>query len=245
MELSTIIIVGASSGIGAALAQALAQPGRTLGLVARRPAELSAVAAQVTALGATAVVRPCDAADLSAVGACWQDLLAQLGSCDALVYSAGVMPDVGPSEFDSVKDRHIIEVNVIGAMAWLNCGATYMQERKRGVLCGISSVAGDRGRRLAPAYASSKAALNTYLEALRNRLSVQGVSVVTIKPGPVRTPMLGGSKLPLTVDAAVAARRIAVALQRGEHTVYVHWGYRAIMGIIVCIPSFIFRRLAI
>ena len=83
------------------------------------------------------------------------------------------------------------------------------------------------------------------LESLRNRLSVKGVAVVTIKPGPVKTPMLGDRKMPLTVSAEVAARRIAVALERGEHTVYVHWGYRLIMGVIRCIPHVLFRRMAI
>ncbi len=245
MQLNKIIIVGASSGIGAALAVEMAKPGRVVGLVARRRPELDAVAAQVTARGAQAIVHTCDASDDAAVAACWRALLTDVGGCDALVYSSGVMPEVGPREFDIAKDRQIIEVNVIGAMAWLNLGAAHLADQGRGVLCGLGSVAGDRGRRQAPAYGASKAALHTYLESLRNRLSVLGVHVVTIKPGPVRTPMLGDRKLPLTVSAEVAARRIAVALERGENTVYVHAGYRLIMGILRCIPSFVFRRLAI
>lgn len=245
MELHKILIIGASSGIGAALAVAMARPGRTLGLVARRRSELDVVAKQVAEKGGKAVVHTCDASDDAAVAACWQAIVAEMGGCDALVYSSGVMPEVGPREFDIAKDRHIIEVNVIGAMAWLNLGATHMAAQGKGVLCGIGSVAGDRGRRQAPAYGASKAALHTYLESLRNRLSVLGVHVVTIKPGPVQTPMLGARKLPLTVSAEVAGRRIAQALERGEHTVYVHPGYRLIMGILRCIPSLLFRRLAI
>ncbi|MBM4342100.1 MAG: SDR family NAD(P)-dependent oxidoreductase [Deltaproteobacteria bacterium] len=245
MELQRIVIVGASSGIGAALAVEMARPGRSLGLVARRATELHDIATAVTARGAKAVVRTCDAVDEAAVAECWHTLLGELGGCDALVYSSGVMTEVGPREFAIAKDRHIIEVNVIGAMAWLNLGAAHMADQGRGVLCGIGSVAGDRGRRQAPAYGASKAALHTYLESLRNRLSVLGVQVVTVKPGPVRTPMLGARKLPLTVSAEVAARRISRAIARGEHTVYVHWGYRWIMAIVRCIPSIVFRRLAI
>lgn len=245
MQLNRIAVIGASSGIGAALAVQMAQPGRTLALVARRSEELASVAAQVRAKGAQAVIAVCDATDVTAVQASWDTLLAAMGGCDALIYCAGVMPAVGPDEFDTAKDKWIIDVNVIGAMAWLNCGAGHMLTQKSGVLCGISSVAGDRGRRLAPAYHASKAALNTYLESLRNRLSVHGVAVVTIKPGPVQTAMLGDRKMPLTVSAEAAAQRIARAMENGEHTVYVHWGYRWIMAIICAIPSFVFRRMAI
>lgn len=245
MQLARIAVIGASSGIGAALAVHMAQPGRTIALVARRADELAAVAQQVRAKGGQAVVQVCDATDVSAVEAAWTALVAAMGGCDAIVYCSGIMPAVAADEFDTAKDKMIMEVNVIGAMAWCNCAARLLQTQKSGVICGISSVAGDRGRRLAPAYHASKAALDTYLESLRNRLSIHGVAVVTIKPGPVRTAMLGDRKMPLTVSVEVAAARIAKAIEHGEHTVYVHWGYRLIMAVIRSIPSFIFRRLAI
>jgi len=245
MELSRIAIIGASSGIGAALAIEMARSGRTIAIVARRSAELQAVARQVEAKGGRAVIEVCDAVDLAAVEGSWRRVVEALGGCDALVYSSGVMPPVGADEYDTAKDKQVIDVNVIGAMAWLNCGARHMHAARAGVLCGIGSVAGDRGRRFAPAYHASKAALATYLESLRNRLSQHGVTVVTIKPGPVRTPLLGDRRMPLTVPAEVAARRVARAIENGEHTVYVHWGYRLIMAVIRMIPSFVFRRLAI
>lgn len=243
--LDRIIVVGASSGMGAALATVLARPGRKIALVARRAAELDAVAAKVRAVGAEAIVEAADAADTAAVAGTFARLEALLGGVDVLAYVAGVMPEVGGAEFPTDKDRLMVEVNVLGAVAWLNAGATYFQTKGRGVLCGVGSVAGDRGRRGAPVYGASKAFLHTYLESLYNRLSVQGISVVTIKPGPVRTAMTEGKKLPLLIDADAAAWRIAIAIERGEREVYVPGIWRWIMLAIRCLPSAVFKRMSI
>lgn len=245
MELQRILIVGASSGIGEALALHLAGAGKTLGLVARRQAALARVADEVTRRGGKAVVEVSDAADPRAVEASWANLLSQMGGIDAVVYAAGVMPEVGPEEFDTAKDQQVIEINVLGAVAWLNCAARHFAPLGRGVICGIGSVAGDRGRRGAPVYGASKAALHTYLESLRNRLAVRGVRVVTVKPGPVRTPMLGDKRMPLTVNADVAAAAIARSLSSGPDVVYVHWLWRWIMLAIRSVPSLIFRKLSV
>jgi short-subunit dehydrogenase len=245
MELQRILIVGASSGIGEALALHLAGAGKTLGLVARRQAALARVADEVTRRGGKAVVEVSDAADPRAVEASWANLLSRMGGIDAVVYAAGVMPDVAPDEFDTAKDQQVIEINVLGAVAWLNCAARHFAPLGRGVICGIGSVAGDRGRRGAPVYGASKAALHTYLESLRNRLAVRGVRVVTVKPGPVRTPMVGDKRMPLTVDADVAAAAIARSLSGGPDVVYVHWLWRWIMLAIRSVPSLIFRKLSV
>jgi short-subunit dehydrogenase len=245
--LDRIVIVGASSGIGAALAEEMARSGRTLGLVARRRSALDEIAAKVSARGGRAVVEACDATIDADVHTCWDRLSAAMGGIDAIVYAAGVMPPVGPTEFDPAKDREIIEINVIGAMTWLDMAASAFLRQGHGTICGIGSVAGDRGRKPGPAYGASKAALHTFLESLRNRLSDSGIRVVTIKPGPIDTPMArnSGRTPPNLYPADKAARRIARAVERGEHTVYVPWQWRPIMAIIRAIPSFLFRKLSI
>ncbi len=134
----------------------------------------------------------------------------------------------------------------MGALAWLNPVATLFQSLRAGQMVGISSVAGDRGRIGNPAYNASKAAMTTYLEAVRNRLTKRGVHVLTVKPGLVATELNQGKKRSvLTIPAKTAARDIAKAIRRRKQVVYTPWFWRWIMLAIQHIPSFIFRRMSI
>ena len=139
----------------------------------------------------------------------------------------------------------MMNVNVLGTMAWLNEAAVRFERTGSGHIVGISSIAGDRGRVGAPGYNSSKAALNTYLEALRNRLTRQGVTVTTIKPGFVDTVLLeNAAKTFWVISPKEAAVQISKAIKRRRQTVYIpaRWG---LVGLIIRhIPSFIFRRMS-
>ena len=243
------IVVGASSGLGASIAHQLAAAGTRVALVARRPAELETVAhaiAEATGDPARALVFPHDVTAGHEVPELLQRICHAIGGLDLLVYAAGVMPRIGADEYDLEKDRAIIDVNVVGAMAWINPVAERFARAGGGTIVGISSVAGDRGRRGNPAYHASKAALDTYLEAVRNRVARHGVRVVTVKPGPVDTPMTKGmDKLPLLVSPDAAAAELLAGAARGAHTVYVPAKWRPIMFVIRHIPSFVFRRLDI
>jgi len=242
------VIVGASSGIGAALARRMAADGVRVALVARRSEELAKVQRGIeTAWGegrARSYVH--DVTDTAAVPALFARIDEDLGGLDLVVYCAGVMA-VGPQdEYDFAKDRLVVEVNLLGAMAWLDEAARCLAPRRKGALVGISSVAGDRGRRAYPNYHAAKAGLTTFLESLRNRLSQHGVQVTTIKPGPVATPMTEGlGKQPLMRSAEEVAEGIWKAVTRGRMTAYVPWAWRPIMSVIRSIPSVVFRRLDI
>lgn len=238
-----VIVVGASSGIGASLVRALCARGDAVVGVARRTAELDALATTITAgRGGTVHMLTHDVTHTEEVPGVFAAAVERLGGVDVVIYNAGVMPDVRIDEFDSAKDRFIIEVNVIGAMAWLNEAARALAAQGSGVIVGVGSVAGERGRAGQPAYNASKAALHTYLEALRNRIDRRGVRVVTIKPGPVRTAMLGDKKMPLTVEADAVAATIVRALEGGPLVRYVHAAWAPIMAVIRHVPSFLFRR---
>lgn len=243
--LKRAIIVGASSGIGEALARRLVREGYRVGLVARRQDALDKLAASLNGDGALrAFACPHDVTDVAGARDAFDGLVRKLDGLDVLVYSAGIMPAVGPDEFDPEKDRDIVAVNVIGAMTWLNLAADRFQKQESGMLVGIGSVAGDRGRRGQPAYAASKAALHTFMEALRNRLSLRGVHVLTIKPGPTHTPMTAGlDKLPMAIDAEQSADGIFRAMARRADTAYVPFQWFPIMTVIRSIPSVVFRRL--
>lgn len=237
------IVVGASSGIGAALVGRLVRDGWAVCAVARRAEALEAVCASATGPGrAVALVHDVTAPD--SVPGAYAEASRLLEGVDLVVYSAGVMPSVALDEFDDAKDRAIFEVNVWGGIAWCNAAARDFAPRGRGTIVGIGSVAGERGRLGNPAYCASKAALHTFLEALRNRLDRHGVQVITIKPGPVHTPMTAGrDDLPLAVQPDQVADAIVAAVASGRQTLFVPGIWAPIMAVIRAIPSVIFRRL--
>jgi decaprenylphospho-beta-D-erythro-pentofuranosid-2-ulose 2-reductase len=241
------LVVGASSGMGAALAKRLAAGGCQVALVARREAELATVCEAINAGGPVlARAYPHDVRCVEEVPGLFQQIAADLGGLELVIYAAGVQPRVAPDEYDTEKDRLIVEVNVIGAMAWLNEAARRFERAGDGTIVGISSIAGDRGRRGNPAYGASKAALDHFLEALRNRLSQRGVRVVTIKPGFVDTDLTRGMPgLFWLISADEAARRILAAARRGSIVAYVPARWRLVGLVIRSIPSFLFRRMKI
>ncbi len=238
-----VIIVGASSGIGFALAEQLLKEGSAVAMVSRRSEPMQALAGIHPG---KAFVYAHDVTNYAEVPALFQQITKDLGGLDLIVYSSGVMPAMDVHEFNSEKDRNIIEVNVIGAIAWLNEAAKRFEQLKGGAIVGISSVAGERGRVGNPAYCTSKAALTTFLESLRNRLSRYGVKVITIKPGMVDTAMTRGKPGQLWVISPeeFATRMLRVARQ-GKNTAFIPGRWRFVMFVIRNIPSFIFSRLSI
>jgi decaprenylphospho-beta-D-erythro-pentofuranosid-2-ulose 2-reductase len=241
-----VIVVGASSGIGEAIVYELAKQGVSVGLIARRSEELKRVAAQARKIssGARFISFVHDVTQYSEVPALFQEITKQLGGLDLIIYNSGIMPPVAKDEYYFEKDKSIIDTNVLGAFAWLNEAAMRFQNAGEGTIVGISSIAGERGRRGMPAYMTSKAALSTYLESLRNRLSQHGVKVVTIKPGVIDTEMSKNSPNKLWLYSAEdAAKEIVSAAWRGVTVKYVPWKWRIVSFVVHSLPSFIFRRL--
>lgn len=243
------IIVGASEGIGAALARRLAREGYTLALLARREEKLASVCEEINqAVGeprARAYVH--NVAEYEKVPELLRRIVADLGGLDLIVFVAGVnYPPGGIDKYNFENDRQMIEINLIGAMAWLSPVAEMFHSARAGQIVGIGSVAGDRGRVGNPGYNTSKAGLATYLEALRNRLTRHGVNVLTVKPGFVQTEMLKAAQgaTPFTIPTERAVEDIWNAMQKRKQVVYTAPLWRWIMLAIQHTPSFIFRRLS-
>jgi len=249
------IVIGASGGIGEAIVYELAKQGVSVALVARRREELERVAprakevsgnheSRTTNLESRFPVFVHDVTHFSEVPALFQEITKQLGGLDLIIYNSGIMPPIARDEYNFEKDRSIIETNLLGAFAWLNEAAMRFQNASGGTIVGISSIAGERGRRGMPAYMTSKAALSTYLESLRNRLSQFGVKVVTIKPGVIDTPMSKDSPNRMWLYSAEdTAKEIIGAARRGVTVKYVPWKWRMVSFVVHCLPSFIFRRI--
>ena len=242
------IIVGASDGMGAALARKLAKEDYTLALLARRKDKLKKLCDEINAAaGETrAIAFSHDVAAYKEVPDLLRRIVADLGGLDLVVFMAGVNNPPGIQNYNFDGDREMIEVNLIGAMAWLSPIAAMFQNARAGQIVGISSVAGDRGRVGNPGYNTSKAGLTTYLEALRNRLTRHGVNVLTVKPGFVKTDMLKAAQggTPMAIPPEKAADDIYAAMRKRKQVIYTPFIWRYIMLVIQHIPSFIFRRLS-
>jgi len=242
------IIIGASDGMGAALARKLTKEGYTLALIARRKDKLDSLCMEINSslneIRALAYVH--DVANYNEVPALLRRVVADLGGLDLVVFMAGVNFPPGLNKYNFDGDRQMIEVNVIGAMAWLNPVAEMFQNAKAGQIVGIASVAGDRGRVGNPGYNTSKAALATYLEALRNRLTRYGVNVLTVKPGFVKTEMMKAAQgaTPFAITPEKAVDDIYKAMRKRRQLIYTASIWRWIMLIIQHVPSVIFRRMS-
>ena len=242
------LVIGASMGMGATLSRKLAKEGFALALVARQKDKLDALCAEINADGEKlALAYPHDVSKYKEVPALLRKITSDLGGLDVVIFLAGVnYPPGGMDKYNFENDRQMVEINLIGAMAWLTPIAEMFQNAKAGQIVGIGSVAGDRGRVGNPGYNTSKAGFHTYLEALRNRLTRHGVNVLTVKPGFVKTEMLKAAvgPTPFAIEPEKAADDIYNAMRKRKQTVYTPFFWAYIMQIIRHIPSFIFRRMS-
>ena len=218
------VIIGATSGIGYALAFELARRGYALGLAGRRTEILEEMQRALPG----SVIRRIDVADTATAEAELGALVDALGGLDLLVISSGIgRPN---PELEYAKEAEIIAVNVSGFTAMADAGFRYFRRQGHGRLVGLSSIAGIRGSRYAPAYGASKAFEINYLEALHNYarfLKLRDITVTTILPGFVDTPMTRGQQGMFWVaPAEKAARQIVDAIERKARVAYItrRWG---------------------
>ncbi len=218
-----VIITGASSGIGKALALEYAGRGATLGLIARRADLLAQLAASLPVRSYTYAVDVTDARSLAAAAT---DFVARVGSPDVVIANAGVSAGTltGLPGDNAVFDE-IMAINVTGMMLTFQPFVEALKLRREGVLVGIASVAGFRGLPGAAAYCASKAAAISYLESLRVELRGSGVSVVTICPGYIATSMTSKNpyRMPFLMDAGVAASKMATAIAARKRFYVLPW----------------------
>jgi len=210
-----VLITGASSGIGSALARELANHGCRLFLVARRLERLEALARDLDTTGVEVGYAWCDVADESSVRQAARQLEEQFGGVDVVILNAGIGGRFDVRNFRAADVEQVIKVNYLGAVYWLEHTLPYLVKQQAGAVVGISSLAAVRGLPGSGAYSASKAALSTFLESLRLELRPLGIHVLTVEPGFVRTEMTAGLKsMPFMLEAGDAARRIVRALRR-------------------------------
>ena len=242
-----IVVLGATSGIALEVQRQLAGKGCELLLVARSQQRLAELQADLAIRGAKQVMTY--AADLASIqqhAAIIDVVRRQLPDFDTVLLAYGSMHDQKQSEMsvDVLLDE--LQVNFVSATAILTLLAADLERRRTGCIAAITSVAGDRGRRSNYIYGSAKGALSLFLQGLRSRLHPAGVRVITIKPGPVQTPMT--DHLPNAArfaDPELVARDIVRALEhRSPDVLYTPKIWRYVMTVVEHIPEVIFKRLS-
>ncbi len=239
----TAVITGASSGIGRALAVALARQGARVGAIARRADLLAALADEVRAAGGTIEIAAADVADRAALTAAIHGLERILGPTDRLIANAGMSGHTGAAEMNVPIVEEILRVNFLGVVYAIEAVLPGMIARGRGHLVGISSMAAFKGLPGAAAYCASKAALNGYLEGLRIELRAHGVAVTAVCPGFVRTAIVANNPpMPFLLEPDAAARRILRALRRRPAVYAFPWQMVLLMRLARWLPDRVIAR---
>jgi short-subunit dehydrogenase len=238
-----VFITGASSGIGAALAAYYSRGGAVLGLCARRVAPMQAL---LSGLGGVGACYQVDVIDARALRAAATDFSERFGIPDIVIANAGVGAGTLTEKPEDLEVfRRIMNTNVLGMVTTFQPFVEPMRARANGTLVGIASVAGIRGLPGGGAYSASKAAAITYLESLRVELHGSGVSVVTICPGYVRTPLTAANsyRMPFLIDADDAARRIGRIVAAKRRFAVVPWRMALVAVVLRRVPRWLFDRL--
>ena len=239
-----VLILGATSDMAQAMARKFATEGWSLDLAARDGAVLESIAGDLR-VRSKAVVETMsfDALAFSDHRAFYEGLEKKP---DVVICVFGYMGDQRKARTDFEEVRRTIDVNYTGAVSILNIIAEDFEKRGSGVIVGISSVAGDRGRQSNYIYGSAKAAFTAYLSGLRNRLLGAGVHVMTVKPGFCRTKMTENLDLPDALTAAPdeVAEAVFRGIQKRRNVLYVRGIWQWIMWVIRCVPEAIFKRLS-
>jgi len=239
-----VIITGASSGLGRALAKHYASLGAILGLVARNKASLESLVNELP--GTVSVFYDIDVRDAESMQSAASDFIQRYGCPNIVIANAGISQGT-LTEYaeDSKIFESILATNVTGIVNTFQPFITVMRMEGKGNLVGISSVASYRGLPGASAYSASKAAANSYLEGLRVEMFKSGVSVITICPGYIITPMTANNpfQMPFIMTAEAAAKKIVHIINHKKTFSVIPWQMGIIARILRLLPNFVYDRL--
>jgi decaprenylphospho-beta-D-erythro-pentofuranosid-2-ulose 2-reductase len=243
--MSYILIIGAKSDIAQAVSRKYALNGYDLYLAARKAEELKSFADDLRVRTQRNIqCLELDILDYSSHSKFYNALSEKPFG---VISAVGYLGNQETAQQSFAESQKIINTNYTSLVSLLNIIADDYEERKSGFIVGISSVAGDRGRKSNYMYGSAKAGFTAYLSGLRNRLYKSGVHVMTVKPGYVATKMTAGMDLPakLMVRPEEAAEDIYTAQQKGKNVLYTKWMWKWIMLIIKSIPEGKFKKMKI
>lgn len=239
------VLLGATSGIGRAIARQMAARGDQLFLLGFDVPDLERSARDLEVRGAKGAVGTarCDLRDSATFEPALAAAEAALGGFDTVVLTAGLFGTQERLEQDAALTEAVLDANFTGSILFCEAARKRLLARGGGTLCAFSSVAGDRGRKPVALYGATKAGLSHYLESLDHRYRAAGLRTVCIKPGFVRTSMTEGLKPPpFAAEPEDVARLALRAIDRGTPLVYAMPIWRLVMLVIRHLPRFVMRR---
>lgn len=242
-----VAVLGVTSAIARATANAFAEAGHPLVIAARDESELESIASDIRVRHAVDVhAITFDAADHALTESLCVRCVEAGTMLAGVVVGFGFMDEQAKGQADSEIIRRTMNANLTESAVILERFAAHFEAQGAGFIVGIASVAGDRGRQSNYIYGASKAGFSTYLQGLRNRLDKQGIRVLTVKPGFVDTKMTFGLPgLFLVASPESVGRTVHRAVQREKDVIYVPWFWRYILLIIRAIPERVFKRLSL
>lgn len=250
---NVVLITGASSGIGRALALELAQRGARLGLIARRSEVLGEIVREIDArksrngdgnrtVGPTTFAVSADVQDAASMKSAVERVRSELGPVNLLIANAGIGATTDAASLDPEEVARVITTNVIGAANSVAAVLPGMLERGSGHLVVISSLAAYRGLPKSAAYCASKAAVSAFFESLRLDLEPRGINVTIIHPGFIKTPLTAGrsARMPYLMELDDAIQRIVTVIEKRKKSYAFPWQLASIVRAGMIMPNFMY-----
>ncbi|MGB8221171.1 MAG: SDR family NAD(P)-dependent oxidoreductase [Polyangiales bacterium] len=241
-----IAFLGATKGMGRALSRLVVERGDSICLLGRGSLDLERSAADLGVRGAVGPVGcvACDLEDPEMFAPAIAAARAALGGLDAVVVTAGVFATQHELEADAVLTEKLLRIDFSNTVLFCEAAKRALLQDGGGTLCVFSSVAGERGRKPVILYGAAKAGLTRYLEGLDHKHRADGLRVITVKPGFVKTSMTAGlTPPPFAGEPDAVARRVLRAIDRGTPVVYAPALWRLIMAVIRALPRAVMRRI--
>ena len=240
-----IVIIGATSSIAHETTKYFAKDHADLYLIARDPEKLQAISNDLKVRGAKSMhTYQLDLNNLDQHQEAIQSAIETLGRIDLVLISHGTLGDQQLCQQSVTKTIEELHTNFTSVISLLTILANYFEQQRHGCIAFVTSVSGDRGRPSNYVYGTSKGAVTIFLQGLRSRLYKSGVTVLTIKPGLVDTPMTASLKKgPLFAQPSKVGRGIYKAIKKRKDVIYLPWFWRPIMLIVKNIPETLFKRL--
>lgn len=242
-----VLLTGASSGIGEAVAERIAKKGAIVGLLARRREALEALSRRIGESGGVSRVLVCDVTDPDGLRNAAEDLRSEFGRIDVLIANAGIGGNNRETrEIEASAVAKVIEINLVGAVNAVSAVLPEMLESGEGHLVAISSLAGFRGLPKSAAYSASKAGMTAFFDSLRVDFKPRGVDVSVIQPGFIRTPLTSGrrNKLPFLLELGDGADRIVAAIERKKAFYAFPWQLAIVVRLARLLPARLYDLVA-